>query len=216
MRAIRRLFTVVALAGLVPAALAASAPAPALPGGIPGSETILLGVNSVRADLNLTSLQKLVLDQIRSDYRDEARTVVANTSPTPHAKAEALAKLNALTARYDKRALRTLNSGQRKRLTQIERQILGGYALFSQSVQADLGITPAQKAQIAKIWAQNESYVSKVNSQFEKGKISYNKRLMDLHANRLSRSAKLLGILTKDQHAKLQQLLGPKFVGAPI
>jgi Spy/CpxP family protein refolding chaperone len=193
---------------------ATTSPAPiVLPATPPGSLAILLGVDGVRRDLNLTSLQRAVLNDIRDEYREEARAIVAKAGSGLEAKKQAQARLEKLTASYDRRALRTLNTGQRARLEQIQSQILGGYMLLSPKLQQELGLTDKQKQKIAKIWAKGQKYVSKVNGWFEKGEISFYEKLLDLRENRQDRSDDILGVLTKTQRAKFDQLAGPKFVG---
>jgi Spy/CpxP family protein refolding chaperone len=179
----------------------------------PGSMAILLGVDGVRKELGLTSLQRAILNDIRGEYRDEARAVVAKVGADLESKKQAEARLEKLTATYDKRALRALNDDQRARLSQIQAQILGGYMLLSPKLQQELGLTAKQKQWIVKIWAKGQKYTSKVNGWFEKGEISYYERLLYLRENRLDRSDDFLKVLTKAQRAKFDQIAGPKFVG---
>jgi Spy/CpxP family protein refolding chaperone len=216
MKPLRRLFLVATLlavaAPLTQAATKAATPV-VVPTTPPGSMAILLGVDGVRKDLNLTSLQRAVLNDIRDEYRDEARAVVAKAGANLESKKQAQAQLEKLTASYDKRALRALNDGQRARLAQIQSQILGGYMLLSPKLQQELGLTEKQKQWIAKIWTKGQKYTSKVNGWFEKGQISFYERLLYLRENRLDRSDDFIKVLTKAQRAKFDQIAGPKFVG---
>ena len=193
------------------AAQAATPTVATIPTKPPGSVAVLLGVDSVRKELHLTSLQRAVLSDLRNEYRDEAREVVAKTKSDLESKKQAQAQLDKLTASSERRALRVLSDDQRQRLTEIQYQIRGGYELLAPSLQQKLGITPEQKAKIAKIWLRGEKYTSKVNARFEKGEISLNKRLLDLRANRLDRSDDFLAVLTKEQHAQFEKLSGEKF-----
>lgn len=216
MKPLRRLLLVASFlavaAPLTQAATKAAAPV-VVPTTPPGSMAILLGVDGVRKDLNLTSLQRAVLNDIRGEYRDEVRAVVAKAGADHESKKQAQAQLEKLTASYDKRALRALNDDQRARLAQIQSQILGGYMLLSPKLQQELGLTDKQKQWIVKIWTKGQKYASKVNGWFEKGQISFYERLLYLRENRLDRSDDFLKVLTKTQREKFDQIAGPKFVG---
>lgn len=205
-----------ALLALAAAASFTQAAAPAaspIPTKAPGSAAVLLGVDSVRKEMHLTSLQRAVLNDIRNEYRDDARAIVAKTKADLESKKQAQANLDALTASSDRRALRVLNDDQRQRLAEIEFQVRGGYELLSPALQQKLGLTARQKAQIAKIWLRGDKYTSKVNAKFEKGEISLYQRLLDLRENRLDRSDDFLAVLTKDQYSKFEKLAGEKIQG---
>lgn len=184
-----------------------------LPASAPGSEAILLGTDSVRRELKVTSLQAAVLDSIRDEYREKARAIVAKVGDSVEAKKEATKKLDALQRSYDRRALLALNASQRARLAQIQHQLLGGYMLLEPAVRQQLGITKKQLEKIAKIWDKGQKYVSEVNGWYENGEISFNERLAYLREDRLDRSEDLLDVLTPEQRAELEKLSGDKFLG---
>jgi len=184
-----------------------------LPASAPGSEAILLGTDSVRRELKVTSLQAAVLDSIRDEYREKARAIVAKVGDSVEAKKEATKKLDALQRSYDRRALQALNASQRARLAQIQHQLLGGYMLLEPAVRQQLGITKKQLEKIAKIWDKGQKYVSEVNGWYENGEISFNERLAYLREDRLDRSEDLLDVLTPEQRAELEKLSGDKFLG---
>jgi Spy/CpxP family protein refolding chaperone len=194
-------------------AQAATETVPAIPAKAPGSVAVLLGVDSVRKELHLTSLQRAVLNDIRNEYRDDARDIVAKAKADLESKKQAQSKLDALTASSERRALRVLNDDQRQRLTEIQYQIRGGYELLSPVLQQKLELTAEQKAKIAKIYIRGEKYTSKVNAKFEKGQISLYQRLLDLRENRLDRSDDFLAVLTEEQYSKFLQLEGKEFSG---
>lgn len=195
------------------ASAATPVPPPPIPTKPPGSVAVLLGVDTVRKELHLTSLQRAVLNDIRNEYRDDAREVVAKAKSDLESKKQAQASLDALTASSERRALRVLNDDQRQRLTEIQYQICGGYELLSPKLQQKLGLTDLQKAKIAKIWIRGEKYTSKVNARFEKGEISHYQRLLDLRENRLDRSDDFLAVLTREQYSQFEKLAGEKFAG---
>jgi len=213
MKPLRPLVVALALASAVSLGHGATRVIPPLPTSKPGSEAVLLGVDSVRKELHLTSLQRAVLNDIRTEYRDDARAIVAKVNAGKLSKVQAKSQLDALTASSNRRALRALNDDQRARLTQVEHQILGAFMLLSGDVQTELALTPKQKAKLAYVWWRTEKTASDINRKFEEGKISYYERILELRENRLDRSDDMLERLTKEQRAKLDQLAGAKMAG---
>jgi len=206
------------LPALAAALLATSAQAakkqitlPPMPVTPPGSSVILLGTDSVEKELKLTSLQRAVLRDIRDEYRDASRDITAKVVAGKQTKRQGLANLQSLTAGTERRALRTLSDDQKQRLEEIRFQLLGGYMLLSPKLQAKLGLTDLQKEKIKKIWTRGEIYTSKVNGWFEKGKISFYERLLDLRENREDRSDDILALLTDEQAAEFEKLKGKEF-----
>ncbi len=211
MKSLRRALLVAAFAGSLSVASAATKVIPPLPTEKPGSQAVLLGVDSVRKELQLTSLQRAILRDLRAEYREEARAIVAKTGPSLASKKAAQSKLDALTASTNKRVLRALNDEQRARLGQIEYQILGAFLLLDGKVQRELALTPKQQKKLAYVWWRLQKSASEINKRFEQGKISYYERIIELRDNRLDRSDDMLERLTKEQRAKLDQLAGEKF-----
>lgn len=211
MKSLRRALVIAAFAGSLTVASAATRVIPPLPTTKPGSQAVLLGVDSVRKELELTSLQRAVLRDIRDEYREEARAIVKQAGPDLASKKAAQAKLDALTASTNRRALHALNDDQRARLAQIEYQILGAFLLLDGKVQRDLALTPKQQQKLAYVWWRLQRTASDINKRFEEGKISYYERIVELRDNRLDRSDDMLERLTKEQRAKLDQLAGAKF-----
>jgi Spy/CpxP family protein refolding chaperone len=184
---------------------------PPMPATPPGSSAILLGTDTVQKELKLTSLQRAVIDDIRSEYRDAARDISAKVAAGQQTKKQGLANIQALTAGSDRRALRVLNDDQKKRLDEIRYQLVGGYMLLQPKLQADLALTDKQKAKIKKIWERGETYASKVNTWFEDGKISFYERLLYLRENRTDRSDDFLAVLTSEQYTKFTAYEGEGF-----
>lgn len=176
-----------------------------------GSSAILLGVDSVQKELKLSSLQRAVLNDIRTEYRDASRDITAKVASGQETKQQGLANLQKLTAGSDRRALHVLSDAQRSRLEEIRAQILGTYLLFSPAVQAKLGITEAQKARIAKIELKSDKNVDKANAAFEAGKITHYERMMKLRQNRMERSDELVNVLTSQQCDEFVKLEGEEF-----
>lgn len=179
----------------------------------PGALPILLGLDKVRAELKVNSLQRAVLDSLRSEYKTEARKLVSPMPQTAEQRVAAEKQLIQLTSRYNNRALSVLNDGQKKRLQQIEHQLLGATALFQPGVQKQVGVTPQQKAQFETIRQKGVAYVGKINRQFEEGRIGHQEKLDLLRDRRLSQGETLLRLLTPEQRDAFNSLGGSKFAG---
>lgn len=189
-------------------AVAASAPVAALPTKPPGSVAILLGLDRVRKELGLSSLQRAVLNDIRSDYRDGARNIVAKAAADPAQKAAAQRQLEVLTERSNRRALAVLNPEQAAAFKKIERQFLGAYALLDPEIQQQLALTAKQKQKLAAVWAHYQREISAVNKAYEQGEISHNARIRELSDLRYDQSDDMLERLTKAQYAQFEALIG--------
>lgn len=188
-----------------------SLPAAIVPADHIGSVPILLGLDKVRAELKVDSLQRAVLDSIRSEYKAAARKLTTPMPSTPEARVAAEKELVALNERYNRRALSVLNEAQRKRFVQIEHQVLGASMLYSPKVQSRVGLSAEQKSQVSGVHAQEKAYVAKVNRQFEEGKIGYQQRLELLRSRRLAQGGQLMKVLTPAQRDAFLQLGGEKF-----
>ncbi len=172
----------------------------------PGSVPVLLGVEKVRDELKLNSLQRAVLDSLRSEYKNAARQIVATNPTTPDQRLEAEKKLLALNDRYNERALSTLNTTQRAKFIKIERKVLGALIIYTPSVQKELALTPKQIQAVEKIRLSGLKAVGKINHKFEAGKIGYQERLDLLRARKLASSEALLKVLTPTQKAEFAKL----------
>jgi hypothetical protein len=176
-----------------------------------GAAPILLGLDTVRAELRLDALQRAVLDSLRTEYKGAVRKLTTPMPATPGDRAAAEKQLVALNERFNQRALSVLNSTQKKRFAQIEHHVLGATVLYSRSVQKKVGVTPAQQAQIAASQKDEHAYTARINRQFEEGKISHHDRIGLLRAKRLAEGETLLRLLTPEQRDALSALSGPEF-----
>lgn len=193
------------------AVLASSAVATTAPVDHPGALPVLLGLDTVRTELKLDSLQRAVLDSLRGEYKSAARKLVDPMPAEAGARVKAEKELVALTDRYNKRALSVLNSTQRTRFLEIEHQVLGATALYMPSVQKKVALSTSQKKQIETIRQKGVAYVGSVNRQFEEGKIGYQERIELLRSRRLSQGTALLKVLTPEQRSTFVSLGGDKF-----
>jgi Spy/CpxP family protein refolding chaperone len=179
----------------------------------PGSLPVLLGVEKVRAELKLDSLQRALLDSIRGEYRSSARKLTNPMPSTPQERAAAQQKLLQLNEQFNKRALSVLNPTQREKLSSMEARFLGATMLYSPSVQAKLKLTGEQKSQIEAIRQKGISYVGKINRKFEEGKIGQQQRIQLLRTRRMTQSEEILRLLTPEQRTAILALEGKKVAG---
>jgi hypothetical protein len=195
---------------LVACAVTVSVRATTAPVDHPGSLPILLGVDKVRAELKLDSLQQALLDSLRGEYKSEARGLTNPMPVTAQERAVAEKKLAQLNARFNRRALSVLNEDQRVKLAEIEHKALGATMLYAPSVQSKLGLTEQQKRQIEGIRQKGVAYVGKINHKFEEGKIGQQQRLELLRNRRTTQSAQILQVLTPKQRSTVLALEGKK------
>ena len=174
----------------------------------PGSVPVLLGLDSVRKELQLTKAQCARLDKIRSEFKGDARLITTRPPSTDVEKCAANSTVKALVTRYNEKAVAVLSPSQHARLVQIERQTLGGLMLFLPGEQKLLGLTAGQIADINKIRSAGENFSSRVTNSFEKGNITLQERLTELRNHRIKQAAKCLRVLTPAQRKAFQDLKG--------
>ena len=176
----------------------------------PGSLPILLGVDKVRAELKLDSLQRALLDSLRAEYRSAARRLTSPMPVSPQERDVAGKKLLQLNERFNQRALSILSVDQRAKLVGIEHRLLGATMVYAPSVQAKLGLTEQQKQKVESIRREGVAYVGKINRKFEAGKIGQQQRVLLLKSRRTRQSAEILQVLTPKQRDVVQVLEGKK------
>ena len=176
----------------------------------PGSLPILLGVEKVRSELKLDSLQRALLDSLRDEYKTAARKLTNPLPQTAQERAVAHAKLLRLNEQFNRRALSILNPAQRGRLSGIEARFLGATVLYSPAVQVKLKLTEDQKQRIEAIRQKGVVYVGKINRRFQEGKISQQQRLQLLRSRRMAQGAEMLRLLTPEQRDAVLALAGQK------
>jgi Spy/CpxP family protein refolding chaperone len=176
----------------------------------PASVPVLLGLEPVRQDLKISTLQEALLDAIRSEYKAKVSVIAAVGLNDAKFAPKAAAQIKDLRHRYNQRALNVLNPTQQQRLRQIERQALGGAILTSAKEQKLLGITPEQAKKLAEIHAQDVAKAAEINAKFNAGKINSFRRDIDLHRNLRTTSRSMLHVLTPEQTKQWLGLTGPK------
>jgi hypothetical protein len=177
----------------------------------PGSVPVLLGLDSVRNELGLTKSQRTKLDQIRSNFKADARLITTRPPTTQVEKSAANSTVKALIAKYNQKAVAVLTPTQHARLVEIERQTLGGLMLFLPGEQKQLQLSPGQVNALAKIRADGEAYASQITNSFEKGDISLQERLVKLRNYRIKQSDRCLRVLSPAQQKAFKNLQGEKF-----
>ncbi len=178
---------------------------------LPGSLPVLLGNESVRSDLALTKSQCDRLDQIRADYKVDARQITARNPGSAAERKAANAALAELNSGYNSKAAAVLTREQKLRLEQIGHQALGGWMLFQPHVRQKLGVSKSQESTIDKVRVEADAFAGKVNRSFENGEIDLQDRLQSLRNWRIKASDRLKGILTPDQKKSLIQMQGEQF-----
>jgi hypothetical protein len=180
----------------------------------PASVPVLLGLEPVRADLHLSSLQCALLTSLRAEYKKQAQQITAIGMADQDAALRADWDLKALRKQFNSRALNVLSPSQQDRLRQIERQMLGGALLTSVSEQKLLGLTPVQQASLAVIEKNNHAQAAALTTQFNAGKISNFRKDINLHRIQQKTSKQMLAVLTEKQKKQWEILSGQK-LGLP-
>jgi hypothetical protein len=201
-----RLFAVALLSCAVASSVLATVAAVEHPGSLP----ILLGVDKVRTELKLDSLQRALLDSLRAEYRSAARKLTNPMPVSAQERAAAAKKLLQVNERFNRRALSMLSGDQRAKLLGIERRLLGATMVYTPSVQTKLGLTEEQKQKVEAIRQQGLAYVGKINRKFGAGKIGQQQRIQLLRNRRTKQSAEILQVLTPEQRNAVQALEGKK------
>lgn len=193
----------------------ASVAAPASRPGVvledhPGSIPVLLGLEPVRQDLKLSSLQCALLDSLRSEYKARCRKITALGMADTDAGIRADWDLKSVRRQFNGRALAVLSSAQQDLLRQIERQMLGGNLLTSPAEQKLLGLTPAQQQRIALIASAKSARIAAINSKYDNPSGSSFFKDLTLHRYQQETSRRMLAVLTEKQRKQWLVLCGRK------
>lgn len=176
----------------------------------PASVPVLLGLEPVRQDLKLSSLQCALLDSLRAEYKAKVSVTAAAGLADPGIAPKCETDLKAWRVAYNTRALRILNPAQQSRLRQIERQMLKGYFLNSPSEQKLLGFTPEQTRKAADIARYDRQQASRIMTDFHAGRISHFRKDIELHRLQSTTARSMMHLLTRKQQAQYLGLTGPK------
>lgn len=176
----------------------------------PASVPVLLGLEPVRQDLKLSSLQCALLDSLRADYKAKVGVVASAGLVDPKLAPKASADLDSFRVTYNLRSLDVLNTAQQQRLRQIERQMLGATLLTSPSEQKLLALNERQIRKISEIHAYEQSKASSIMKRFHEGKITSFRKDLDLRRLQKTIGCSIYTQLNADQRKKWLGLTGPK------
>jgi hypothetical protein len=183
-------------------------------GDHPGSIPVLLGLDPVRQDLKLSSLQCALLDSLRSEYKTRSRQITSIGMADQDASLRASWDLRSLRKQYNQRSLAVLNPSQLDRLRQIERQMLGGNLLASPSEQKLLGLSATQQQQLAAIAQSGATKATALNARAASGKLSPFWSDIKRRQIQSGTSRQMLSVLTPKQKKEWLVLSGQK-MGLP-
>ncbi len=176
----------------------------------PASVPVLLGLEPVRQDLKLSSLQCVLLDSLRAEYKAKVGVVASAGLLDSKLAPKASADLDAYRASYNRRALNVLNPAQQQRLRQIERQMLGASLLTSPSEQKLLGLDDRQIRKIGEIHAYDQTKAAYIMKRFHEGRINSFRKDLDLRRLQKTVGRSIYAILTPDQRKQWLGLTGSK------
>jgi len=176
----------------------------------PASVPVLLGLEPVRQDLKLSSLQCALLDSLRAEYKAKVGVVASGGLIDSKLAPKAAADLDSFRVTYNRRALNVLNDGQRLRLRQIERQMLGASLLTSVSEQKLLGLNERQIGKIGEIRSYEQTKAASIMQRFHEGKINSFRKDLDLRRLQKTTGRSIYDLLTPEQRKQWLGLTGPK------
>ena len=176
----------------------------------PASVPVLLGLEPVRQDLKLTTLQCALLDSLRAEYKAKVGVVAAVGLADKKAAPKAAADIASYRATYNRRALNVLSPTQQTRLGQIERQMLGATILTSVSEQKLLGLNERQVRKISEISAYEQKKAAAIMKKFNDGKSTSFSKDIDLRNLQKTIGRSIYAHLTPDQRKQWLGLTGPK------
>jgi hypothetical protein len=176
----------------------------------PSSVPVLLGLEPVRQDLKLSSLQCALLDSLRAEYKAKVGVVASAGLLDSKLAPKASADLDAYRASYNRRALNVLNPAQQQRLRQIERQMLGATLLTSPAEQKLLGLDDRQIRKIGEIHAYDQTKAASIMKRFHEGRINSFRKDLDLRRLQKTVGRSIYAILTPDQRKQWLGLTGSK------
>ncbi len=180
-----------------------------LPVQRPGALPALVASDRVQEELNLTAKQKSTVHSLRARHRDAVQKVVKGTDATSDASKQAAHRsIQSINAKYNSQVLGVLTPVQQNRLTQIERQLLGGHMLLSADVREKLGLSNEQKADLARIHRDHQAQVSVINAWFEDGEVSNYERVLYQRDERQKQASRMQRVLSREQRSEFDAMAG--------
>jgi len=176
----------------------------------PASLAVLLGLDGVRQELRITPAQSGLLDALQSDYKSQAKTIMAIGQADQDAALRADWDVRSLRKQYNSRSLAILTPDQQQRLMELQRQMLGGSLLSSVTEQKLLGLSPQQQQQLAALGSSSQAQATSINAQTQAGQLSDFRKGIELRRIQQQTSDRMVAILTPDQKKQWKILSGQK------
>lgn len=176
----------------------------------PASLAVLLGLDGVRQELQITPVQSGLLDALQSDYKSQAKTIMAIGQADQDAALRADWDVRSLRKQYNSRSLAILTPEQQQRLMELQRQMLGGSLLSSVTEQKLLGLSPQQQQQLAALSSSSQAQATSINAQAQAGQLSDFRKGIELRRIQQQTSDRMVAVLTPDQKKQWKILSGQK------
>ena len=167
------------------------------------SQAQLASLPEVQTELKMTDEQKTRVAEINDELGEDRRELWGTGFDRWSEIRGRMERLNSAASQHVDEALDPI---QRKRLQEISIQQNGPRALHEPDVVAELGLSDEQQAKLATAGEEN-------NQAFEKAFAESGREDWRQRAGELADEAdkRLLGVLTKQQQARFEQLQGEEF-----
>lgn len=176
----------------------------------PASLAVLLGLDGVRQELQISPAQCGLLDALQADYKKEAKNIMAIGQADQDAALRADWDVRSLRKQFNSRLLAVLTSDQQQRLLELQRQLLGGSLLSSNSEQKLLGLSSQQKQQLSALSSSSQAQATAINAQAQAGQISGFRKGIELRRIQQQTANQMTSVLTPDQKKQWKILSGQK------
>lgn len=176
----------------------------------PASLAVLLGLDGVRQELQISPAQCGLLDSLQADYKKQAKNIMAIGQADQDAALRADWDIRSLRKQYNERSLSVLTADQQQRLMELQRQMLGGSLLSSVTEQKLLGLSMQQRQQLAALGSSSQAQVTAVTAQAQAGQISDFRKGIELRRIQRQTSDQMMALLSPDQKNQWKILSGQK------
>jgi len=176
----------------------------------PASLAVLLGLDGVRQELQISPAQCGLLDALQADYKKEAKNIMAIGQADQDAALRADWDVRSLRKQYNTRSLSVLTADQQQRLMELQRQILGGSLLSAPAEQRLLGLSSQQQQQLGALNSSSQAQATSINAQAQAGQISGFRKGIELRRIQQQISNQMMAVLTPDQKKQWKILSGQK------
>ena len=177
----------------------------------------ILNREDVQSEIKLTDDEKGKLDALRAGARGRFTSAFADMrNAGGDVDREAMmkivqTKMQAIFEDMAKEALGALDQDQRKRVQELAIQSQGSLAVLQPSVAKEIGLTPAQKAQIDDLQNRQDEANQGLFEQAQNGDIEREERDEKIAKNKTILDANVTKVLTETQRTKLKEMSGKPF-----